>query len=120
MLPSGHEVIRKPQIQSSHDDVATSVAGALVRAGSKRSLFGPDALWLNDGPGVDAQPSDTQNQTYAELMAQRAAPPSNTAGSEAENRAWRQSQYFRQVLGLNSGSTRQINWLALPRQMTWR
>jgi len=30
------------------------------------SFFGPDATWI-DGPDLDAQPSDTANQSYKEL-----------------------------------------------------
>ena len=97
------------------DDLANSVCGCL------RLLAKPGINWdFVDGPDIDASGPANPSQSYAELMAQRAASPSNTAESEAENRAWRRSQYFRQVLGLNSGSGRQINWAALPRQMTWR
>ena len=81
VLPSGHEVIRKPQVASAHDDVATSVAGALVRAGAKRTFFGADAVWL----GYDPSPSTPD-------AAARAAQEESDA-----NFRWRLSQYMRSI-----------------------
>jgi len=63
--PSGHEQIRKPQVASAHDDVAAAVAGALVRASAKRTLFGPDAIWLDHDSDAE-QPSG--QLTYAKYM----------------------------------------------------
>jgi hypothetical protein len=81
VLPSGNEVIRRPQVASAHDDVATSVAGALVRAGAKRTLFGADAVWL----GYDPSPSTPD-------AAARAAQEESDA-----NFRWRLSQYMRSI-----------------------
>jgi len=81
VLPSGHEVIRRPQVASAHDDVATSVAGALVRAGGKRTLFGPDAVWLGYGPSPSTPDA-----------AARAAQEESDA-----NFRWRLSHYMRSI-----------------------
>ena len=45
--PSGHEMIRKPQSASAHDDVATSVAGALVAAGDRLAYIRDYTKWAD-------------------------------------------------------------------------
>lgn len=80
--PSGHEVVRHPQIASAHDDVAAAACGVLVLAGSKRTLFGADAIWLGYGPSSPSTPD----------AAARAAQEESDA-----NFRWRMSQYMRSI-----------------------
>jgi hypothetical protein len=122
-VQSGHEEIRKPQVASARDDVAAAVAGAAVRAVAKRSLFGADAVWLNDGPEPDAKPSATENQNYAEMLERGAtsgaayerwlkqqdesaeaaeARARAAAKADAEAAAWRQRRYLLQ--NMNGGA----------------
>ena len=48
--PSGHEVVRHPQVASAHDDLATACAGALVAA--EGSAYFDYATWVG-GPAAD-------------------------------------------------------------------
>jgi hypothetical protein len=107
--PSGHEQIRKPQVASAHDDVAAAVAGALVRAGGKRTMFGPDAIWLDHDSDADQQ-HQTGSQTYAQQQINKkmaeAAAKAEAAQREADA-LWRRDRYLREhVLGIGSGGDR--------------
>jgi hypothetical protein len=60
----GKDQVTHPR--NCHDDLANAVCGCLRQLAVRVSFFGPDATWI-DGPDLDAQPSDTANQTYKEL-----------------------------------------------------
>ena len=58
--PSGHEVVRHPQIASAHDDLATACAGALVAAEGSAYL---DATWCDD----TTAPTNNGADAFAQL-----------------------------------------------------
>ncbi|MGA2314147.1 MAG: hypothetical protein ABSF87_17600 [Xanthobacteraceae bacterium] len=60
----GKDQVTHPR--NCHDDLANAVCGCLRQLAVRVSFFGPDATWI-DGPDLDAQPSDTANQSYKEL-----------------------------------------------------
>jgi len=56
----GKDQVTHPR--NCHDDLANAVCGCLRQLAVRVSFFGPDATWI-DGPDLDAQPSDTANQS---------------------------------------------------------
>jgi hypothetical protein len=99
---SGHEIVRHPQISSSHDDLATSLCGALVIAGDR-------------GHGNSFLVTDTYQspQTEEEKRAE--------AARNAEWRAARNTRgIMQEAMGLNSDNSMHATMQRWGRNFQWK